>query len=223
MKNVKSIFFGEYGNYLFLLATTLFCLSGCKSEMPDRCDENWMSHIYVKESGTETLIEGASIYMVLTGHMYSYAYVHDETTDVNGYAEWPCALEYDNLSICAGEAYWEECGGSGWGHGHPDIKRNVFYLTAKCIIRVHIPLVYQSTGDEFGHVGIYFSTGGSVPDLYNGFTEYGPFMNVVGKGGQENQLVVTHYNMSGEYTGQQERYCFYVAPHDTIEFYIPEP
>jgi hypothetical protein len=223
MKNVKSIFFGEYGNYLFLLATTLFCLSGCKSEMPDRCDENWMSHIYVKESGTETPIEGASIYMVLTGHMYSYAYVHDETTDVNGYAEWPCALEYDNLSICAGDAYWEECGGSGWGHGHPDIKRNVFYLTAKCMIRVHIPEVYHSSTEEYGYVSVIISSGGIEPDGYNGSTEYGHYQDMIGKGAYENQILVTHFNVSHEFTGQQERYCLYVAPHDTIDFYIPEP
>lgn len=223
MNKYNKTYFNRSSIYSCFMCITLFCLSGCKSEVPGRCDDHWMSHIYVKESGTETPIEGASIYMVLTGHMYSYGYVHDETTDVNGYAEWPCMLEYDNLSICAGDAYWEECGDAGWGHSHPDIKRNLFYLTAKCIIRVHIPTVYQSTGDEYGLVGINFSTGGTVPDVYNGFTEYGPFMNVVGKGGQENQLVVTHYNMSGEYTGQQERYCFYVAPHDTIDFYIPEP
>jgi hypothetical protein len=222
MKNVKIIFFGEHVNYLFLLAAPLFCLIGCKSEMPDGCDEDWMGRIYVKEYGTEVPIEGASVYLVLTGNNNSHQYIHDETTDVNGYAEWPCMLDYDNLNICAGEDYWEDCYGMGYMPPHPPFVDGVFYLHAKAIARVYIPWQYHDQADQYGYVKVYISPG-DTPEGYNGSTEYGRYQDHIGKGGQECEITVYHFGLDHQFTGQMENYFIYLPPHDTTEFFIPEP
>jgi hypothetical protein len=198
-------------------ASLLFNSCRMRDEYP--CDYGTHKVIYVTELGTNNAVPGADVFLTQERPNNGVRTVYHCTTNEQGMAHWPCAIDYTMLCVEAGDDYWEYCPSQRVSHAYDFLEDDIYELTTKSIIRLHVPYHYSELAEEYGYVHIIF---GANPTPAAGETEYGRFYDVRAYGAKENRISIAHYTTGHEFI-ELETISLCPPARDTLEYFMPFP
>jgi hypothetical protein len=206
------------GSVIALIAVSL-CFQSCQLREEYPCDYGTHKVIYVTELGTNNAVPGADVFLTQERPNNGVRTVYHCTTNEQGMAHWPCAIDYTMLCVEAGDDYWEYCPSQRVSHAYDFLEDDIYELTTKSIIRIHVPYHYLELAEEYGYLLIY-SNGSPLP--HSGETEYGRYYHYNARGAKENLIFVAHYDVTHAMIGS-EMLSICPPARDTLDYFIPIP
>lgn len=194
-------------------------LSSCQMYEEQPCDYGTEKVIYVTEYGTNEVIPGADVFLTNERPNNGVQTVYHCKTDERGMAHWPCAIDYSMLCVEAGDDYWEYCPSRRQSHYAPFLLDDIYELTTKSTIRIHVPSHYYTESYIYGYLNLSCN---ELIDGYTGADDYGVYADVRAMGAKENILHVTHMTAQHQLSSMYD-VILCPPPFDTLEYYIPIP
>jgi hypothetical protein len=200
-----------------LVTIILVSAESCFRHEEYPCDFGTEKVIYVTDLGTNEVVSGADVFLWKGGSNNSHGLAYHCKTDERGMAHWPCALDYTSLCVTAGDKYWDYCPGHGYQHGVEFLRDDIYELTPKSTIRLHIPIQYTDSVQVYGYLSLICNR---IIDYYTAPTEYGHYADLDAYGAKENMLIITRRDPNNVYVSS-EYVPLCPPPFDTLEYYIP--
>jgi hypothetical protein len=195
----------------------LLSAQSCFKQEEYPCDYGTEKVIYVTELGTNQVVPGADVFLWKGGSNNAHSLAYHCKTDERGMAHWPCALDYTSLCVTAGDKYWDYCPGHGYQHEVPFLRDDIYELTTKSTIRLHIPKQYVDSVHIYGYVSLICNR---LIDYYTEPSDYGRIADLEAYGAKENMLTIIRRDPNNVYMST-EHIPLCPPPFDTLEYYIP--